>query len=139
MENVLVVGVFDLYHRGHIELLKKAKAYGDKLFIVINGDKFTESYKRQPIFSEEDRLETLKNNVLVDGVEISNIADVKPYIEKYKITKIVHGDEWERSSYLKQICVDEEYMEKKGVELVYVPYYSGTSTSDLINKIKSSF
>lgn len=137
IDRVLVVGVFDLFHRGHIELLKKAKMHGEELYIVINGDKFTEDYKRAPIFSEEDRLEILKHHVDVTDVVISNIADVKPYIEKFGITKIVHGDEWERSSYLKQICLDEEYLSEHKVELVYVPYYTRTSTSELIKKLKN--
>ena len=39
--NVLIVGVFDLFHRGHIEFFKKAQDFGNKLYVVINGDDFT--------------------------------------------------------------------------------------------------
>ena len=53
---VLVVGVFDLFHTGHVNLLRRSKELGDRLVIVVNGDALTSSYKRAPVMSEQDRL-----------------------------------------------------------------------------------
>lgn len=136
MNKILVVGVFDLFHRGHVELLKKASLLGDKLIVVVNGDEFTEKYKRRPIFSEEDRLSIVKSCKYVDVAVISNNADVKPHIELYGINIIVHGDDWEHSLYLKQICLSDEYIKEKEIKLVYTDYYDKISTSEIINKIK---
>lgn len=46
----MLYGVFDLFHRGHIELLRRPKDLGDKLIIEINGDEMMTSYKRPPFF-----------------------------------------------------------------------------------------
>lgn len=135
--NILLIGVFDLYHRGHVELINKSSKYGDNLFVVINGDKFTEKYKRKPIFSEQDRLNIILSNKHVTNAEIDNTGDAKIYIEKYQINKIVHGNDWPHESYLKQIMVTEEYIKERGVEFIYTDYYQGASTSQIISKIKN--
>ena len=136
-KNVYVIGVFDLFHRGHVELLRQSKALGDKLIVAINSDEFVSRYKRKPVYSEIDRMEIVKATRFVDEVFISNDYDNKPYLEQYNIDAIVHGDDWERSSYLKQIVVTEEYLAEKKVDLVLIPYYQGVSSSDLIKKIRT--
>jgi glycerol-3-phosphate cytidylyltransferase len=135
--NVYVIGVFDLFHRGHVELLRQSKALGEKLIVAINSDDFVSKYKRKPMYSEIDRVEIVKACRFVDEVFISHDYDNKPFIEQYNIDAIVHGDDWERTSYLKQIVVTEEYLAEKKVDLVLVPYYKGVSSSDVIKKIKS--
>lgn len=132
---ILVIGVFDLFHRGHVELLRNARAFGDRLVVVINGDEFTARYKRRPIMSEEDRLEIVKATRFVDDAVISNSPDAKPIIEAFDVTAIVHGNDWNHESYLRQICVDEAYLRTRGVELIYTPYYPGESTSGIIARI----
>ena len=62
-------GVFDLFHRGHLEAIKKTKLVAGKTGRVIIGvvsDEDTKSYKRNPIISEEDRVEIIKNIKNVD-------------------------------------------------------------------------
>lgn len=133
--NIYVIGVFDVFHRGHVEFLKKAKALGERLIIAVNGDRLVSEYKRKPIMSEQDRLEIIKNCKLVDDAFLITEYDNKPFIEKYDVNIIVHGSDWERESYLKQIHVTEEYLSDRGVELVFVPYTSGISTSGLIRQM----
>lgn len=134
--NVLIVGVFDLFHRGHLEFLKKAKSYGDNLFVIINGDDFTEEYKRRPVYNENDRREILSSLSMVNHVEITNSPDIKPFLEKYDIDVILHGDDWEHLSYMKQICVTEEYLAKHKIKIEYTSYYKNISTSEVLRKIK---
>lgn len=134
--NVYVIGVFDLFHIGHVELLKRSKVLGKKLIVAINSDDMVESYKRRPIYSEKDRLEIVKACKYVDEAFIINTYDNKPFIEKYNIDAIVHGDDWEKGSYLKQIRVDEEYLNDKNVELVLLPYTEGVSSSSIIERLK---
>ena len=135
-KNVYVIGVFDLFHKGHIEFLRRAKALGERLIVAVNGDEMVASYKRKPFFNEQDRLDIIKAFKYVDEAFIINGYDNKEYIEKYDVDAIVHGDDWEKKSYMKQICTTEEYLKARKTELVLLPYTSGISTSSLIKQIK---
>ena len=137
-KNVYVIGVFDLFHKGHAEFLKKAKALGEKLIVAINGDDMVASYKRRPYYSEHDRFEIIKSCKYVDEAFIIREYDNKEYIEKYNIDAIVHGDDWEMESYIEQIRVTKEYLKARNTELVLVPYTAGVSTSQLIKQIKET-
>jgi len=134
--NILIVGVFDLFHRGHLEFLKKTAAIGGDLYMLINGDELTAKYKRRPIYSEEDRCAIIEALSFVKAAEVTNSYDIKPFIEKHDINVILHGDDWEHESYLKQICVTEEYLAERDIKIEYTPYYKGVSTSDIIKRIK---
>ena len=129
---VLVVGVFDLFHIGHVNMLRAARALGDRLVVVVNGDQLTSSYKRPPIMSEEDRLAVLQSCRYVDQAEISNDYCIRDAVLRHGVTKIVHGDDWEMESYKAQIRCDDAFLEEHGVELIWVPYTPGVSTSDII-------
>jgi len=138
MQTVYVIGVFDLFHRGHLELLRRAKALGDKLVVAINGDDMVASYKRRPFFNEEDRLALVEATKYVDEAFVIRQYDNKEVIKQYKINKIVHGDDWEEESYKEQIRVTDEFLEEHNCELVLLPYTKGISTSDLIEQIKNA-
>lgn len=136
-KNVYVIGVFDLFHRGHVEFLKKSKSLGERLIVAINGDDMVASYKRRPFYSEEDRLAIIQACKYVDEAFIIREYDNKQYIEQYGIDAIVHGNDWERNSYLQQIRMTDDYLKSRNAELVLVPYTAGVSTSDIIKKIKA--
>lgn len=138
METVVyVIGVFDLFHIGHVKLLERAKALGDKLVVSVNGDDMVASYKRKPYFNEHDRLEIVKACRYVDEAIIIRQYDNKEVIKKYAVNKIVHGDDWEEESYMEQICVTPEFLKENNCELVLLPYTQGVSTSKLIDQIKN--
>ena len=138
MINVYVIGVFDLFHTGHIELLKRSKELGDKLIVAINGDDMVSKYKRKPYMDEKDRLKIIESCRYVDEAFIIREFDNKESLIRYNVSKIVHGDDWERASYLKQIRVDEDFLREHNIEMVFLPYTSGISTGELIKKIKES-
>ena len=135
-KNVYVIGVFDLFHRGHVEFLKKAKSLGENLIVAVNGDDMVASYKRRPFYPEADRLEIIKSCKYVQDAFIIREYDNKKYVEKYGIDAIVHGNDWERDSYLEQIRMTDAYLNSRNVELVLVPYTAGVSTSHIIKQIK---
>jgi len=110
--------------------------YGDKLYVVINGDDFTEKYKRRPIYSEHDRKAIIESLSCVDTVDISNSSDIKPFIEKYDINTVLHGDDWEHESYLKQICCTQEYLDTNNITIEYTSYYPGISTSEILKRVQ---
>lgn len=132
---VFVSGVFDLFHRGHVELLKRAAALGDQLFVGVNGDDMVAKYKRRPVFSQDDRLAIVKAMACVTDAVIYDAFDLKPMVEKFRPSYMVHGDEWPRDSYLKQICMTEEDLVHYGVELVFLPYWNGTSTTAILKDV----
>ena len=134
-KNVYVIGVFDLFHRGHLELLRKAKALGQNLIVGVNSDEKVERYKRKPVCSERDRLEIVRACRYVDHAFIIDDFEQRSYIEKYNIDVIVHGDEWQRARYMQQICVTEEYLKERNTDLLLLPYTNGISTSQLIHRI----
>jgi glycerol-3-phosphate cytidylyltransferase len=136
MRKIYVLGVFDLFHVGHISLLIQAKNLGGELVVGINSDNVVKSYKRTPIIPEKERLEIVRNCKIVDKAFIVNTLDNKEIVTKNRITTIVHGDDWTGESYLNQICLDKEFVLKNKIELIYVPYFEGTSTSKIIEKIK---
>jgi len=133
---VYVIGVFDLFHSGHVRLLQRAKALGDKLIVAINGDDMVAQYKRRPYLNEEERLEVVQSCRYVDEAFIIREFDNKEHIIKHGINIIVHGDDWKGDSYLQQIRVTPEFVKEHNVELKFLPYTNGISTSDLINRIK---
>ena len=135
-KNVYVIGVFDLFHKGHAEFLKKARALGERLIVAVNGDDMVASYKRRPFYSEDDRLEIIKSCKYVDDAFIIREYDNKEYIQNYNIDAIVHGDDWKIESYMQQICVTAEYLKARKTKLVLVPYTAGISTTGLIKQIK---
>lgn len=135
-KNVYVIGVFDLFHRGHIELLKTSKALGERLIVAVNSDQFVSLYKRTPVFAESDRLEIVRACKYVDNAFLVYDYDNKPILEQYNIDAIIHGDDWERTSYLKQIQVTEEYLSWRNINLILLPYTKGVSTLEIIKKIK---
>lgn len=137
-KNVYVIGVFDLFHRGHVELLKNSRALGDRLVVAINSDALVTNYKRAPVFAENDRLEIIKACKYVDEAFVIYEYDNKPFLEKYQVDAIVHGDDWAKESYLKQIVVTEEYLHTHNIDLVLLPYTQGVSSRDIIQKIKKS-
>jgi glycerol-3-phosphate cytidylyltransferase len=133
METVLVVGVFDLFHSGHVRLLRAARALGDRVVVVVNGDRLTSSYKRTPIMNEDDRMEMVEACRYVDLAEVINNYSIRDAVVRHGVTQIVHGDDWEIESYKRQICCDDDFLDLHNARLVLLPYTQGISTSDIIS------
>jgi phosphoenolpyruvate phosphomutase len=124
----------DLFHRGHLELIKKAKALGDYLMVGLHPDDIVKKYKRASIISYEDRKAIIESIKEVDEV----VEDCMDYrsptmfgnILKYKPTLLVHGNDWLPPLYKKM-------NELTGIKIEQVPYYPYTSTTDILKGIKS--
>ena len=107
MKRVITYGTFDLLHYGHINLLKRAKEYGDYLIVCLSTDEFNwEQKRKKAYFSYEQRKYLLESIRYVDLVipECSweqKITDVK----EYHIDTFVIGDDWKgKFDFLKEIC-----------------------------------
>lgn len=131
---MLVVGVFDLFHVGHVNMLRASRTLGDRLVVIVNGDRLTTAYKRAPITNERDRLAVLQACRYVDHAEISNDYSIRDAVVRLGVTKIVHGDDWEIESYKKQVRCDDAFLREQGAEIVLIPYFEGVSTSEIIRQ-----
>jgi D-beta-D-heptose 7-phosphate kinase/D-beta-D-heptose 1-phosphate adenosyltransferase len=130
---VLVNGVFDVLHRGHIELLKYAKSIGDVLYVAIDSDERVKSIKgnNRPINSVEDRVYILNAIRYVDKVLTFNTLDELRYLHRsISPDTLVKGSDW-----------DEEYIRKNdGVldktKIVMFRRINDYSTTSLIDKME---
>jgi cytidyltransferase-like protein len=113
--------VFDLFHVGHVNMLRAARELGDKLVVIVNGDRLTTAYKRPPIINELDRLAVLQACRYVDHAEVSNEYSIRDVVVRHGVSKIVHGDDWEIESYKKQICCDDAFLSQHGVDILLTP------------------
>lgn len=121
---VFVPGVWDLLHRGHLNLLWRARQLGDVLVVGVVSDAGTEAYKnRRPAQTEALRLDIVNRLNFVDVVDLQPTTDPTPLLERYRPTMLVHGDDWER------LIEGNETLERLGIEFVRLPYTPEVSTT----------
>ena len=128
MRRVITYGTFDLLHYGHINLLRRAKAYGDYLIVVISSDEFNLNEKNKTCyFNYEIRKQLVEAVRYVDLVipEESweqKISDIK----EYHVDTFVMGDDWKgKFDYLKDYC-----------EVIYLPRTPEVSTTQIKKDLK---
>lgn len=130
---IYVGGTFDLFHSGHVNLLRRAKQHADIVVVALNTDEFNEQYKgKRPVMTLDERRAVLEACRYVDVVDVNTGgADSKPAILRHRPDFILHGDDWTGDSFLRQLGVTQEFLDDNGIKLVYVPYTKGVSTTDL--------
>tara|TARA_B100001093_G_scaffold376613_1_gene361789 strand:- start:4707 stop:5129 length:423 start_codon:yes stop_codon:yes gene_type:complete len=125
-------GVFDLFHVGHVNMLRNASSQCDKLIVGVSTDELVASYKdKSPIIPFAERVEVVRSVRYVDTVVPQESMDKFVLWEKLKYKVMFVGDDWFASK--KWIELDQKF-KKVGVKIVYFPYTKGIS-STLINKI----
>ena len=135
MKRVYIDGVFDLFHIGHLESLKKAKNVLENVELIVGvvSDKDCESYKRKPIINEDERIEIIKSLKIVDEVIFPcPLVVTMEFIKENKIDLVVHGfssdtDREKQKEFFKEIQENGYFKE--------IEYYSKISTTDIINRI----
>lgn len=124
MKTILTYGTFDLFHVGHVRLLERLKALGDRLIIGCSTDEFNNLKGKKCIFSYKDRYEILCACKYVDFVFAEEsweqkVADVK----KYNVDMFSIGDDW---------AGEFDFLEAEGhCRVVYLPRTEGISTTDV--------
>ena len=133
-------GTFDLVHSGHIRLLRACRRLAGQdgqVVVALNTDAFIKAYKgKLPVMSFDERKEVLKALKYVDDV-VPNYtgADSKPTIAKVNPNFIVIGTDWAVRDYYAQMQFTQGWLDSRGIQLVYVPYTPGISTTDLKQRI----
>lgn len=125
-------GTFDSLHYGHINLLKNAKEHCDYLIVGVNSDNLVKEYKKtNTIISTNDRVNIVKAIRYVDEVIVTETLDKNIHLSKLNFNVIFIGDDWKGSDRWNR---SEKELNQVGVDVVYIPYTKGISTS----KIKES-
>ncbi|QBO36622.1 glycerol-3-phosphate cytidylyltransferase [Periweissella cryptocerci] len=122
MKKVITYGTFDLLHKGHVNLLKRAREMGDHLTVVVSSDEFNAIKGKKAYTSFEDRKYILEAIRYVDEVLPENDWEQKiDDVKNNDIDLFVMGDDWTgKFDFLKDYC-----------EVVYLPRTEGISTTKI--------
>ena len=124
-------GVYDLFHIGHLNLLKNAKAMCDKLIVGVSVDELVMYKNKRSIIPFHERIEIVRHCKYVDIAIPQYSTDKYKEIQKIKANYLFVGDDWYKDKKWKHM---ELKLKKINCKVIYFPYTKGTS-STLINNI----
>lgn len=131
---VFTNGCFDLLHRGHVHVLRQAKAAGDLLIVALNSDRSVTTIKGpgRPVMHEADRVELIAAMEMVDYVIVFDEPDPYKLIEAIKPDVLAKGGDWKMDA-----VVGADVVERNGGRVVLIPYLDGFSTTKIIERIRN--
>lgn len=128
-------GVYDMFHIGHLNVIKNAKALCDYLIVAVSTDEVVENSKnKKVVIPFEDRVRIVEAIRYVDKVVSQNSYDIETKIKaaiENKIDVMFVGDDWKGTEKWNRI---EEELAKIGVKVVYLPHTDGISSTMLREK-----
>ncbi|MBE3109938.1 MAG: glycerol-3-phosphate cytidylyltransferase [Acidobacteria bacterium] len=127
MKKVITYGTFDLIHRGHINILRRAKAMGDYLIVALSTDEFNAGKGKEVYYTYEERKQILEAIKYVDEVIPETRWEQKiDDVVKNGVSVFVIGEDWKgKFDFLTPYC-----------EVVYLPRTEGISTTQIKNDLK---
>ncbi|UOR13790.1 adenylyltransferase/cytidyltransferase family protein [Halobacillus amylolyticus] len=127
-------GVFDLFHVGHLNILRKAKEQCDYLIVGVSTDELVQEYKnKQPVISYKDRKEIVSGIKYVDEVVAQISRDKLAAWEVLNFDVMFVGDDWKGDELFNQV---EKSLNRVEVDIVYFPYTKGVSSTFVKEKIQ---
>ena len=129
MKRVITYGTFDLFHIGHLNLLKRAKALGDYLIVAVSSAEFNLQKGKVCKIKDTDRMQIVEAIKYVDQVIPETSWDQKiEDVKKYDVDVFVMGDDWKgKFDFLKDYC-----------EVVYLPRTEGISSTQLKEELRNA-
>ena len=126
-------GVFDMFHIGHLNILRRAKEQCDYLIVGVSTDELVKEYKNKtPIIPFEERAEIVQSIDCVDRVIAQENRDKYEAWIELKFDVMFVGDDWKGKPLFMKV---EEEFKKVGVDVVYFPYTKDTSSTILREKL----
>ncbi|NQD35438.1 adenylyltransferase/cytidyltransferase family protein [Permianibacter sp. IMCC34836] len=125
---VITFGTFDLFHIGHLNILKRARALGTELYVGLSSDELNMAKKgRNPIYDYEHRKQILESLRCVDQVFKEESLELKvDYVKQFQADVLTMGADWEgKFDFCKPYC-----------EVIYLPRTPSISTTELIEIIR---
>lgn len=128
MLRIITFGTFDIFHVGHLRLLRRARALGDHLTVGVSTDELSLAKKgRRPVYPFAERCEIIANLAVVDAVFAEESLEAKrDYVLEHGADVLVMGDDWDgRFDGLSDVC-----------KVKYLPRTPAVSTTAVIEKIR---
>ena len=128
MHTVITFGTFDVFHVGHLNILERARALGNRLIVGVSSDALNLRKKgRLPVYSQQERMAIIRGMKYVDHVFLEESLELKAdYIEAHQAKMLVMGDDWKgKFDHLSSLC-----------EVVYLDRTPTISTTSIIEVIK---
>lgn len=129
-------GVYDMFHIGHLNLLKKAKEQCDYLIVGVSTDEVVKSYKNKtPIIPFEERIAIVQELKCVDKAVPQTSMNKMEAWERYRFNALFHGSDWKGSEMYNKMV---ESFERVGVDIVFLPHTEGVSStllSEVLHKM----
>ena len=126
-------GVYDLFHIGHLNLLKNAKGLCDKLIVGVTVDELVKYKNKRAIIPFEDRIEIVRSIKYVDAAIPQTDIDKFAAWEKLKFDILFVGDDWYKSDSWQEM---DAKFKNVGVKIVYFPYTKGVSSTIIGQALK---
>lgn len=126
-------GVFDMFHIGHLNILKNAKSQCERLIVGVSTDELVQSYKgKTPVIPFEQRVEIVKAIKYVDEVVPQTTMDKYTAWKSLQFNALFHGSDWKNSDMYNEII---RKFESVGVDVVFLPHTDGISSTMLSEKL----
>lgn len=138
MKRVYVGGTFDLFHPGHVELLRRAAKHG-QVWVALNSDDYAEALKgKRPVMDYGERATMLLACEYVDSV-VCNDKSERELLDLVRPSVIFYGNDgtWTRQSYLDLFGINEAYLDANGIELIFPKRTEGVSSTDIVKRIQA--
>ncbi len=123
-------GVFDLFHIGHVNILKNCRSLCDRLIVGVTVDELVSYKNKKSVIPFEERMEVVRSSRYVDCVVPQTTMNKIDAFHKYKFDVMFVGDDWHGTEKWNDI---ESQLSIMGVKTIYFPYTNSTS-STLINE-----
>lgn len=134
-------GSFDLYHWAHAAFLQRCKDLAGpdgEVIVSLNTDEFILEYKKKGlVMTYEERRKALLSCRWVDGVvPNSGGSDSRIAIDLVQPDLVVIGSDWARRDYYAQMGFTQDWLDERGIGLVYIPYTQGISSTDIKARLR---
>ncbi len=126
-------GVFDMFHIGHLNILRRAKEQCDYLIVGVSTDEVVETYKhKRPVISFNERIAIVEAIRYVDKVIPQTSMDKMKAYETLKFDALFHGSDWKGSAMYNKLVMD---FAEIGVDVVFLPHTDGISSTLIREKV----
>ena len=123
-------GVYDLFHVGHVRMLRNAASLCDRLIVGVTTDELVSYKNKRAVIPFEERLEIVRSCRYVDLAVPQENMDKLEALDRYKFHKMFVGDDWFKTQKWNEF---EVQLRERAVDIIYFPYTKSTS-STLINE-----
>lgn len=127
-------GVFDLFHIGHLNLLKNAKGMCDKLVVGVSIDELVQYKGKTALIPFEDRIEIIRSCKYVDAAVPQYDMDKLKACKELGATVLFVGDDWYGTEKWKKY---EKDFSNEGIRIIYFPYTKGISSTKIGEALKA--